>query len=109
MGLFGRRLVEQSMMTRVLILGSIMMLAFSDAQKPTEIKESELKNLIKPTPGAVLEKSFRCGVFYIDPNEPAPEEGGRPAAALLIFNATWDAAESVPVETTQDTKAFATL
>ena len=20
-------------------------------------------------------KSFRCGVFYIDPNEPAPEEG----------------------------------
>ena len=20
-------------------------------------------------------KTFRCGVFYIDPNEPAPEEG----------------------------------
>ena len=74
---------------RVLILGSIMMLALTEAQKPTEIKvsfnlkimstsllksfirwifplisskynlafyqDSELKNLIKPTPGAVLE------------------------------------------------------
>jgi len=86
----------QSTMMRVLLLGSILMLAFSDAQKPTEIKDSELKNLVKPTPGADLEKSFRCGVFYIDPNEPAPEEGGRPAASLLIFNATWDAADECP-------------
>merc|ERR1719342_205026 len=83
-------------MMRVFLLGSIMMLAFCDAQKPTEIKESELKNLVKPTPGADLKKSFRCGVFYIDPNEPAPEEGGRPAASLLIFNATWDAADECP-------------
>merc|ERR1712179_613630 len=88
---------EHRMMTRVLLLGSIMMLAFSDAQKPTEIKESELKNLVKPTSGEVdLEKRFRCGLFYIDPNEPAPEEGGRPAAVLVIFNATWDAADECP-------------
>merc|ERR1711936_62963 len=89
MGLLGGE-AEHRMMTRVLLLGSIMMLAFSNAQKPTEIKDSELKNLVKANPGADLEKSFRCGVFYIDPNEPAPEEGGRPAASLLIFNAIWD-------------------
>ena len=59
---------------RNLILGSVMMLAFSEAQKPTEIKvrsifiyfvksalncffpkDSELKNLVKANPGADLE------------------------------------------------------
>jgi len=72
------------------------LLAFVSAQKPTEIKESELYDLTKPTEGAVLEKSFRCGAFFIDPNEPPPEEGGRPAKSLLIFNATWDAADECP-------------
>merc|ERR1711981_1000527 len=79
---------------------------FFEAQKPTEIKDSELKNLVKANPGADLEKSFRCGVFYIDPNEPAPEEGGRPAASLLIFNATWDAADECPGGNNERYKSF---
>ena len=81
-----------SLMLPVLLAG----LGLAAAQKPTEIKQSELKNLVKPTEGADLAKSFRCGVFYIDPKEPPPEEGGRPAHSLLIFNATWDAADECP-------------
>ena len=81
-----------SVMLSVLLAG----LALAAAQKPTEIKQSDLKNLIKPTEGADLAKSFRCGVFYVDPNEPLPEDGGRPAHPLLIFNATWDAADECP-------------
>merc|ERR1719350_1892676 len=61
-----------SLMLPVLLAG----LGLAAAQKPTEIKQSELKNLVKPTEGADLAKSFRCGVFYIDPKEPPPEEGG---------------------------------
>jgi hypothetical protein len=40
--------------------------------------------------------SFRCGAFYIDPNEPPPEEGGKPAHPLIIFNATFDATDECP-------------
>ena len=40
------------MLAAVLTAG---LLAFVSAQKPTEIKESELYDLTKPTEGAVLE------------------------------------------------------
>merc|ERR1711974_422345 len=89
-----QRLSIPGKMLTALLTASI--LAVASAQKPTEIKESELYDLTKPTEGAVLEKSFRCGSFFIDPNEPPPEEGGRPAKSLLIFNATWDAADECP-------------
>jgi hypothetical protein len=35
-------------------------------------------------------------LFYIDPNELPPEEGGKPAHQLLIFNATFDAVDECP-------------
>merc|ERR1712037_211957 len=91
MGLLKGETMRSTMM-RYLILGSIMMLAFSDAQKPTEIKDSELKNLVKANPGADLEKSFRCGVFYIDPNEPAADEcpGGNNERYKSFCNSIWD-------------------
>ena len=30
-------------------------------------------------------KTFRCGVFYIDPNEPAPEEGNAKTMFIGFF------------------------
>ena len=43
-----------------------------------------------------VSNSFRCGLFYLDPNEPPPDEGGKPAFPLLIMNATWDASGECP-------------
>lgn len=37
------------------LLTASLLLAVASAQKPTEIKESELYDLTKPTEGAVLE------------------------------------------------------
>ena len=37
-----------------------------------------------------VRKSFRCGSFFIDPNEPPPEEGGRPAKVPFpLFLLIW--------------------
>merc|ERR1712080_657710 len=69
----------------VLVLVSILSLA---SAQQTAITQDQLNDISKPT-GLDLANSFRCGLFYLDPKDPPP--GGKPAEALLIFNATWDA------------------
>ena len=44
-----------------------------------------------PTPGLALEDSFRCGLFFHDPNDKSADKSGLPALNLYIFNATFEA------------------
>merc|ERR1712059_148269 len=73
----------------VFLLVLVVSLSLVSAQSESHITEDQLVVLNTPTKGLLLQHSFRCGMFIINPKN----DNGRPVISLKIFNATFDARE----------------
>merc|ERR550519_174306 len=71
-----------------LVLLCVSLVVGQDKEKTLDKAGEELRKLGKST-GLDLKESFRCGLFFPDPKD----DQKLPIAPLLIFNATWPAAE----------------
>jgi len=78
----------------------------SSLAEDEEITDEQIKALGKPT-GLKLEESYRCGLFF-----PNPESKDifalkpKPIAPLFIFNATWEAPECLEGRTEEDMETY---